>query len=129
MNHKLMGMLAVGLLASGLTAADQPKKGESVEGMIMKVDPSAGRRGWPGPRPGTLPQSSASRARKGGGTTPGGLPAPPWWTPQDVAQLGAFSDDEVAKQTGRSLNAVRQKREALGIPNPARGPAGRPRRR
>jgi hypothetical protein len=36
-----------------------------------------------------------------------------------VALLGAFSDEEVAKQTGRSWNAVRQKREALGIPPPA----------
>jgi hypothetical protein len=41
-----------------------------------------------------------------------------------VALLGVLSDDEVAKQTGRSWNAVRQKREALDIPNPARGPAG-----
>jgi hypothetical protein len=43
-----------------------------------------------------------------------------------VALLGVLRDTEVAKQTRRSWKAVRQKREALGIPNPARGPAGRP---
>jgi hypothetical protein len=46
-----------------------------------------------------------------------------------VALLGVLRDAEVAEPTGRSWNAVRQKREALDIPNPARGPAGRPPRR
>jgi hypothetical protein len=46
-----------------------------------------------------------------------------------VALLGVLRDAEVAQQTGRSWNAVRQKRAALGIPNPARGLAGRPPRR
>jgi hypothetical protein len=43
-----------------------------------------------------------------------------------VALLGVLSDDEVAKRTGRSWNAVRQKQAALGIANPSRRLAGRP---
>jgi hypothetical protein len=43
----------------------------------------------------------------------------PLWTPEDVALLGTVPDDEVAQRTGRTAGAVRQKREELGIPNPA----------
>ena len=42
----------------------------------------------------------------------------PRWTAAHLALLGDLPDDEVARRTGRSWNAVRQKREALGIPNP-----------
>jgi hypothetical protein len=38
-----------------------------------------------------------------------------------VALLGELSDEEVAKRTGRTVGAVRQKREELGIPNPTSG--------
>jgi hypothetical protein len=43
----------------------------------------------------------------------------PRWPAADLALLGGLPDDEVARRTGRSWNAVRQKREALGVPNPA----------
>src|SRR5262249_13996919 len=36
----------------------------------------------------------------------------PWWTKDEVALLGRLPDEEVARRTGRSVNAVRQKREA-----------------
>jgi hypothetical protein len=37
----------------------------------------------------------------------------PWWTKAEVALLGRVPDEEVARRTGRSTDAVRQKREAL----------------
>jgi hypothetical protein len=40
-------------------------------------------------------------------------------TPQEVALLGTLPDEEVAARTGKTPGAVRQKREELGIPNPA----------
>jgi hypothetical protein len=40
----------------------------------------------------------------------------PRWTGQDLALLGRASDEEVARRIGRTPNAVRQKRELLGIP-------------
>jgi hypothetical protein len=40
------------------------------------------------------------------------------WTTKERALLGKLPDDEVARRTGRTRNAVRQKREKLGIPNP-----------
>jgi hypothetical protein len=43
----------------------------------------------------------------------------PLWTPEDIALLGQVADDEVARRTDRTQGAVRQKREELGIPNPA----------
>ena len=43
----------------------------------------------------------------------------PLWTPKDIALLGMVPDEDVARQTGRTVEAVRQKREELGIPNPA----------
>jgi hypothetical protein len=43
----------------------------------------------------------------------------PLWTPEDIALLGHVPDERVARRTGRTLGAVRQKREELGIPNPA----------
>jgi hypothetical protein len=43
----------------------------------------------------------------------------PLWTPEEVALLGVLTDDEVAQRTGRTPEAVRQKREELGIENPA----------
>ena len=43
----------------------------------------------------------------------------PLWTPDDIALLGTLPDTEVARRTGRTVNAVRLKREELGIPNQA----------
>jgi hypothetical protein len=51
----------------------------------------------------------------------------PRWTEEQIAWLGALPDDEVARRTERTANAVRQKREELGIINPAATP-GRPKR-
>jgi hypothetical protein len=42
----------------------------------------------------------------------------PRWTKRQLRLLGKYPDDEVARRTGRSRDAVRSKREALGIPNP-----------
>ncbi|HEY7425024.1 MAG TPA: hypothetical protein VH682_12405 [Gemmataceae bacterium] len=42
----------------------------------------------------------------------------PWWTKDEVALLGHLPDEEVARRTGRSVNAVRQKRETLGRSRP-----------
>ena len=41
------------------------------------------------------------------------------WTEDELALLGTMVDAQVARQTGRTTGAVRQKREELGIPNPA----------
>ena len=43
----------------------------------------------------------------------------PRWTKKDLALLGKIPDNEVARRTGRTPDAVRQKREELGRPNPA----------
>ena len=43
----------------------------------------------------------------------------PLWAPEDMSLLGTMPDEEVARRTGRTAGAVRQKREELGIPNPA----------
>jgi hypothetical protein len=40
------------------------------------------------------------------------------WKDEDAALLGKVPDDEIARRTGRTVNAVRQRRELLGIPNP-----------
>jgi hypothetical protein len=37
-------------------------------------------------------------------------------TPEELTLLGRLSDEEVARRIGRTPNAVRQKRELLGIP-------------
>jgi hypothetical protein len=42
----------------------------------------------------------------------------PMWSPEDVALLGVLPDAEVARRTGRTPGAVRQRREELGISNP-----------
>ena len=42
----------------------------------------------------------------------------PGWSAVDLALLGTMPDDEVARLTGKSHNAVRLRREKLGIPNP-----------
>jgi hypothetical protein len=42
----------------------------------------------------------------------------PRWSPAEVRLLGRLPDDEVAAKVGRTPDAVRQKREKLGIPNP-----------
>jgi hypothetical protein len=42
----------------------------------------------------------------------------PWWSLAELRLLGRLPDDEVAARLGRSPNAVRCKREKLGIPNP-----------
>jgi hypothetical protein len=46
----------------------------------------------------------------------------PRWTRAQLRLLGKLPDEEVARRTGRSWNAVRAKREGLGIPNPAARP-------
>jgi hypothetical protein len=46
----------------------------------------------------------------------------PRWTEEDLALLGRLPDEEVARRTGRTWNAVRQKREKLGIPRPPARP-------
>ncbi|HKI32353.1 MAG TPA: hypothetical protein VKA46_10830 [Gemmataceae bacterium] len=43
----------------------------------------------------------------------------PLWTREDIALLGTVPDKEIARRTERTVEAVRQKREQLGIPNPA----------
>ena len=42
----------------------------------------------------------------------------PLWTAGDMALPGEVADEEVARRTGRTAGAVRQKREELGLPNP-----------
>jgi hypothetical protein len=42
----------------------------------------------------------------------------PRWAPAEVRLLGKLPDEEVAARMGRTHNAVRIKRERLGIPNP-----------
>jgi hypothetical protein len=42
----------------------------------------------------------------------------PRWTRAQLRLLGKLPDEEVARRTGRSRDAVRGKRGALGIPNP-----------
>ena len=42
----------------------------------------------------------------------------PWWTRAEVALLGRVPDEEVARRTGRTPNAVRCKREKLGRVRP-----------
>jgi hypothetical protein len=39
----------------------------------------------------------------------------PWWTEQELALLGKLPDEEVAARTGRTPDAVRRKRNSLGI--------------
>ena len=43
----------------------------------------------------------------------------PRWTTEDIALLGILPDEKLAHRTGRTVNAVRLKREELGIVNPA----------
>jgi hypothetical protein len=43
----------------------------------------------------------------------------PRWTRRQLALLGKAPDEEVALRIGRTAEAVRQRRELLGIPNPA----------
>jgi hypothetical protein len=45
----------------------------------------------------------------------------PLWTAKDIALLGTVADEEVARRIGRTVEAVRQKREELDIPNPTSG--------
>src|SRR5262249_9222657 len=40
------------------------------------------------------------------------------WAPEEEALVGVLYDDEVARRTGRTLTAVRQKRKELRRPNP-----------
>jgi hypothetical protein len=39
----------------------------------------------------------------------------PWWTAEEMAQLGTMPDAEVAARTGRTIKAVRVKRRKVGI--------------
>jgi hypothetical protein len=47
-----------------------------------------------------------------------GLP----WTPEEIALVGVLADAEVARRTGRTVNAVRLMRQRLGRPDPTRPP-------
>jgi hypothetical protein len=49
----------------------------------------------------------------------------PWWSQDQLALLGKLPDDEVARLVGRSCNAVRVKRDRLGIPKPDHPAEGR----
>jgi hypothetical protein len=40
-----------------------------------------------------------------------------WWTPEEIVLLGTVPDGRVARRTRRTVNAVRQKRQELGLPN------------
>jgi hypothetical protein len=42
----------------------------------------------------------------------------PLWTPEELALLGTMSNEEVAARVGRSVKAVRVKRNKLGIATP-----------
>jgi hypothetical protein len=42
------------------------------------------------------------------------------WTAQEVSLLGSLPDAEIAQRVGRTVAAVRQKREELRLPNPSR---------
>jgi hypothetical protein len=50
----------------------------------------------------------------------------PWWSRDELGLLGKLPDEEVARRTGRSCNAVRVKRDRLGIPKPDRPAEGAP---
>jgi hypothetical protein len=41
------------------------------------------------------------------------------WAPEDIALLGTIPDEDLARRTGRTADAVRKKRKQLGIPNSA----------
>src|SRR5262249_3579300 len=43
----------------------------------------------------------------------------PAWTAEQLALLGTIPDEELAAKIGRTPNAIRLKRERMGIPNPA----------
>jgi hypothetical protein len=43
------------------------------------------------------------------------------WAAEQLALLGTLPDSKVAVKIGRTLRAVQQKRERLGIPNPNPG--------
>ena len=40
----------------------------------------------------------------------------PWWSRKELALLGRLPDDEVARRTGRTIDAVRSVRYRRGIP-------------
>jgi hypothetical protein len=42
-----------------------------------------------------------------------------FWTPEEMTLLETMPDTDVAKQTGRTVNAVRLRRGELGLPNPS----------
>jgi hypothetical protein len=42
------------------------------------------------------------------------------WTDAEMALLGMIPDAEVARQVNRTVDAVRQKRQELGLPNAGR---------
>jgi hypothetical protein len=41
----------------------------------------------------------------------------PWWTPEQLALLGTVPDEDLAKQLGRTTDAVRCQRTRRGIPS------------
>ena len=73
---------------------------------------------------GAIGATLESRFGEGGPQRPRGRPAV--WASWEVALLGALSDREVARRTGRSVEAVGKKRLAMGRPPvTARGRATR----
>src|SRR6266852_913727 len=40
----------------------------------------------------------------------------PWWTPKELALLGTYPDNVIARRVGRTVTAVRLMRTRLGIP-------------
>jgi hypothetical protein len=59
-----------------------------------------------------------ARALNLGRHLPTGCNYAPWWSLAELRLLGRLPDGEVAAKVGRTPNAVRQKRQELGIPNP-----------
>jgi hypothetical protein len=41
----------------------------------------------------------------------------PWWTPEDLALLGTFTDEPIAALTGNTTVAVHWQRTRRGIPS------------
>jgi hypothetical protein len=55
-------------------------------------------------------------AKRGSGSRKYRVPKPAGWTDDEIALLGTRTDAEIAKRIGRTVEAVRACRNALGIP-------------
>src|SRR5262249_8595968 len=83
----------------------------------LNAELTAGRKGKPQSRE-SVRRSVATRREPGTLHIPNRW-AETGWTPEQLALPGTLPDQELAEQSGRTQNAVRQKREELGIANPA----------